>query len=45
VPDPTEIEMTSFADGPSNVKSRVATSTLSILTDSCDVAVTSGKLS
>jgi hypothetical protein len=45
VPDPTEIDMTSVADGPSNVKSRVATSTLSILTDSCDLAVTSGKLS
>jgi hypothetical protein len=45
VPDPTEIEMTSVADGPSKVKSCWATSTPSIITDSCDVAVTSGKLS
>ncbi len=45
VPDPTEIEMMSVADGPSNVKSFAATSTSSILTDSCDVAVVSGKLS
>ncbi len=43
VPGPIEISMTSTADGPSNTKSRCATSVPSTRTDSCDVAVTGGK--